>query len=192
MAEGLQAAEEVLDKWNASTWMRPRHLFGLLCQEKRRRLFAITVLTSYGVSLAEVAAALAAAYPDDAGSGQQQLHTLLDKRSADKINHYLFGKFRELYESGGFDQRGSFTECMLQHGLLQRGASGASALPAGVKRELPSPPPLLAPIPPSFPHPFPPLPSPPSLPSLYPAPSLPPPPTYYALPPPLPQVLSAS
>ena len=130
VAEGLQAAEEVLDKWNASTWMRPRHLFGLLCQEKRRRRFAVVLLVKLGYA-ADVKAALAAANPA-AGSGEQQLHALMQLLVAqqDAADVLLIEKLDDHWHSG------SLKECLRLHGLLQRNAAGAFVLSAGVKKEL--------------------------------------------------------
>ena len=132
---GLEKAEEVVDKWNATTWMRPHHLFGLLCQEKRRRRFAVVLLAKLGYA-ADVKAALAAANPA-AGSGEQQLLALMQLSVAqqDAADVLLIEKLDDHWHSG------SLEDCLRLHGLLQRGASRESCvLSAGVQRELPSPP----------------------------------------------------
>ena len=40
----LEAAQAAHMKWNGTTWTRPRHLMGLLCQEERRISFARALL----------------------------------------------------------------------------------------------------------------------------------------------------
>ena len=40
----LTAAQKAHIKWNGTTWTRPRHLMGLLCQEERRLPFARALL----------------------------------------------------------------------------------------------------------------------------------------------------
>ena len=47
-AKFLEAAEAKCLKWNGSTWLRARFLFGTLCQEERRRWFAADLLVAMG------------------------------------------------------------------------------------------------------------------------------------------------
>ena len=44
----LKAAEAKCLKWNGSTWLRARFLFGTLCLEERRRWFAADLLVAMG------------------------------------------------------------------------------------------------------------------------------------------------
>ena len=46
--EALEAAENLHLKWNARTWTRPRFLFGVLCLEERRQMFATKLLEHLG------------------------------------------------------------------------------------------------------------------------------------------------
>ena len=66
----LEAAEAKCLKWNGSTWLRARFLFGTLCSEKRRRWFAaeLLVMMGHGEQLDEELEAYAA----DAAGGAAQ------------------------------------------------------------------------------------------------------------------------
>ena len=46
--EYLKEAESLHDKWNSTTWTRPRHLLGFLCLEERRIPFARALLRMMG------------------------------------------------------------------------------------------------------------------------------------------------
>ena len=47
----LEAAEAKCLKWNGSTWLRTRYLFGTLCVEARRQWFASDLLRIMGYTL---------------------------------------------------------------------------------------------------------------------------------------------
>ena len=46
----LQKAEEIHNKWNATTWTRARHLLGALTDAKRHRWFAAELLSLLGLA----------------------------------------------------------------------------------------------------------------------------------------------
>ena len=64
----LEAAEALHLKWNAQMWTRPRFLFGVLCLEERRSMFATKLieLLGDGDRLDEALGARARAQPCDA------------------------------------------------------------------------------------------------------------------------------
>ena len=51
IVKGLEAAKRVYNKWNNTTWVRPRHLLGLLCIEERRQVCAFKLLVLFGHGL---------------------------------------------------------------------------------------------------------------------------------------------
>ena len=96
LGRGLQGAEEVLQEWNRSTWMRPLHLFGLLCQEDRRRFFALKLLQLLGCG-AEVEEEYERLLPGSA-SGAQKVRELQAK--ADMVDKVLEERLEAHHGSG--------------------------------------------------------------------------------------------
>ena len=122
LRRGLQGAEEVLQEWNRSTWMRPLHLFGLLCQEDRRRFFALKLMQLLGCG-AEVEEEYERLLPGSA-SGAQKVRELQAK--ADMVDKVLEERLEAHHGSG------DLTRVMKVHGLQLP----SGALHPGIKMEL--------------------------------------------------------
>jgi hypothetical protein len=91
----LEAAAAKHDKWNGTTWTRPRHLLGLLCIEQRRAAFASELLELMGEGDAlEVARKTAAAIALGAGLSPPPA------KPTDAISRLLHEKLRVCHADG--------------------------------------------------------------------------------------------
>ena len=121
LARGLEKAEAKFLEWNYSTWMRPPHLFGLLCNEERRRQFAGELLRLLGHGAQadrELAAATVGQRPGEGISSLSDLEECWD--DADRL---LLEKLKEHYESG------ALVKLMQLHGMMV-----GAALTPGVEK----------------------------------------------------------
>ena len=90
----LQVAQERHLKWNGTTWTRPRHLLGVLCDEDRRQWFAQELLVLLGKE-EELGAALSAAAPRG-----RRIAASARAMPADGVDRMLLVHLRARHEDG--------------------------------------------------------------------------------------------